>query len=252
MRRVIIRSTSEIAKIVKPIDSYIMKKKCKIKDLQYPPIFIIGAPRTGSTLVYQVLTNYFDVKYISNFSASFYHSLYLGMIISDKILGNSSHNLFDSHYGMASNLNGPNECGQFWYRWFPKDRHFISSNEITKDELIGIRKTIGMITKKFHKPIIFKNLNNGQRLQAIKKVLPESLFIIVRRDPVYTAQSILAGRKDFYGDKMAWFSVMPKNVNEIKKKDYPEQVVQQVYFLEKQIYRRYKSFSRPSAYHHSL
>ena len=242
MRRVIIRSTSEIAKIVKPIDSYIMKKKRIIKDLKYPPIFIIGAPRTGSTLIYQVITNYFNLCYISNFSASFFHSLYTGMIIEETLLGNSPHNLYCSRYGMSGGLRGPNECGQFWYRWFPKDRHFIDGYELSKEELKDIRTIIGAITEKFSKPIIFKNLNNGQRLRVIQKILPESLFIFVKRDPVFTAQSILSGRYEFYRNKNKWLSVMPRNVYELKKKHYTEQVVKQVYYLEKQIYEDLKIF----------
>ena len=42
--------------------------------LEYPPIFIIGAPRSGSTLLYQVLTDYFEVGYISNLHAHFFGS----------------------------------------------------------------------------------------------------------------------------------------------------------------------------------
>ena len=242
MRRVMLRLTSEIFKLVKPLDSYLMKKKFSNKDLRYPPIFIIGAPRTGSTLIYQVITNHFDICYISNFSAAFFHSLYTGMILENSLLGKSPHNLFNSYYGMSGGLRGPNECGQFWYRWFPKERHFIAANDFKRDELIEIRNIIGAITKKLSKPIIFKNLNNGQRLQAIHKILPESLFIFIRRDPVFTAQSILTGRYEFYRNQKKWLSVMPKNISELKKKHYTEQVVKQVYYLEKQIYEDLKLF----------
>lgn len=242
IRRLFLKIASEIFKIAKPIDAYLISKTDISNNIEYPPVFIIGAPRTGSTLIYQVLTNYFDVNYISNFSASYYHSFYVGMIIADKVLGNSPHNLFDSHYGMARSPKGPNECGQFWYRWFPSDRHFIASHEVSYQDLIGLRKTIKAIEKRFSKPIVFKNLNNGQRLQAINKILPESLFVFVKRDPVFTAQSILAGRQDFYGDKNAWFSVMPKNKDDLEKLDYPEQVVKQIYYLEKQIVEDLKLF----------
>jgi len=133
------------------------------------------------------------------------------MLLEEYLLGDSPHHMFESNYGMAKSLRGPNECGQFWYRWFPGDRHFIAYHEYSKEELLDIRRTICAISIKFLKPLVFKNLNNGQRLQMIKKILPESLIIFVKRDPVFTAQSILGGRLDFYGDKNTWFSVMPKN-----------------------------------------
>ena len=240
--RLLLRMASETLKLVIPIDAYLISRMEIPERFNYPPIFIIGAPRTGSTIVYQVIINYFNFSYISNFSASFYHSLYVGMVLSHFFLGDSPLNQFESQYGMAKGLKGPNECGQFWYRWFPRDHHFIASHEISREDLLGIRKTIFAISNNFRKSMIFKNLNTGQRLQVIKKILPESLFIFVKRDPVLTAQSILAGRQDFYGDKNSWFSVMPKNKSELEKLDYPEQVVKQIYYIEKQILEDLKNF----------
>ena len=34
--------------------------------LLWPPVFILGAPRSGSTLLYQVLTEAFDFAYLTN------------------------------------------------------------------------------------------------------------------------------------------------------------------------------------------
>jgi len=34
--------------------------------LRYPPLFIIGPPRTGSTLLYQLVVQRFDVGYLAN------------------------------------------------------------------------------------------------------------------------------------------------------------------------------------------
>ena len=36
------------------------------KPLRHPPIFILGAPRSGSTLAIQIITSAFDLSYISN------------------------------------------------------------------------------------------------------------------------------------------------------------------------------------------
>ena len=52
-----------------------------------PPIFIIGAPRSGSTLLYQVLINNFKLSYIPNISSIFYKYSYLITSSSKTLIG---------------------------------------------------------------------------------------------------------------------------------------------------------------------
>ena len=40
--------------------------------LPYPPVFILGAPRSGSTLLMQVISDSLDVGYLNNFHCKFY------------------------------------------------------------------------------------------------------------------------------------------------------------------------------------
>jgi hypothetical protein len=44
--------------------------------LKHQPVFIIGAPRTGSTILYQTLTNLYDVLYIDNLVCRFSKNLF--------------------------------------------------------------------------------------------------------------------------------------------------------------------------------
>ena len=46
--------------------------------LKHQPIFIIGAPRTGSTIFYQTLTNQLNVLYINNFICLLNKNLFFG------------------------------------------------------------------------------------------------------------------------------------------------------------------------------
>jgi hypothetical protein len=98
-----------------------------------------------------------------------------------------------------------------------------------------IRNEINAIINYFNKPVIFKNLNAGQRLRLIKKCFPDAKFIYIKRDPLYVAQSILkAKRKIGIKDNEFW-SIMPPNVADLKKINGYEQIVKQIYFLQKQI-----------------
>ena len=52
---------------LQPLESYLAKKYGDEGIKKYPPVFIIGAPRCGSTLLYKVLTEQFKFSYFSNF-----------------------------------------------------------------------------------------------------------------------------------------------------------------------------------------
>jgi len=203
--------------------------------LQHQPIFIIGAPRTGSTILYQAITNLYDVLYIDNLVCRFHRNLFFGFWLSNMIYESKPHNNFQSWHGQTKGGHSPSECGQFWYRWLPKDHHFIDYDEITPQMVEEIRREITAIINYFDKPIVFKNLNAGQRLRLLTQCFPDAKFIFITRDPLQTAQSILkAKRRAGLFDNKFW-SIMPPNVNELKKLEWDEQIVKQVYFLEKQI-----------------
>ena len=112
----------------------------------------------------------------------------------------------------------------------------------------NIKKEITTVINYFKKPIFFKNLNAGQRLRMLYKIFPNAKFIYIKRDPFYIAQSIiLAKRKLKISDNEYW-SIMPRNVEELKKLDWPEQVVKQIYYLEYQIANDLKLFPKENIY----
>lgn len=207
---------------------------------KHAPIFIIGAPRTGSTILYQSITNYFNVSYIDNLSCLFHRNLFFGMKLSNKIYKDKPHNCFKSIHGntmKTGGLHAPSECGEFWYRWLPKDHHFIDYDEITEDMVEDIRKNIFAILNYYDRPFVFKNLNAGQRLRLIHKVYPDSKFIWIRRNPVNTTYSMLKSRKKHGTPKSEWRSIKPYNYKDLLKiEDEIEMVTKGVYYLERQIH----------------
>jgi len=205
--------------------------------LKHQPIFIIGAPRTGSTILYQVITNQLDVLYIDNLTCKFFRNLFFGFWLSNKIFKQKAHNCFKSKFGDTSEcgLHAPSECGEFWYRWLPKDRHFIDYSDITDKMVEDIRSEITAIINYFDKPLVFKNLNAGQRMRLIKKCFPEAKFIFVKRDIIYTAQSIINGRRKLKIRDNEWWGIMPNNVKELNKLNIYEKVIKQIIYLENQI-----------------
>jgi len=237
---------TKIFTYIAPIIRFFEKKKVQKyakKTLKHQPIFIIGAPRTGSTILYQTLTNQTDVLYIDNLVGKFYRNLFFGFWLSNKLFKQKAHNCFSSNHGSTKGLHSPSECGDFWYRWLPKDRHFIDDNDITDKMVKEIREEISAVINRYDKPLVFKNLNAGQRLRLIVKCFPNAKLIFVKRDPFFTVQSILqAKRKNKIPENQFW-GIMPQNVKELKRLDWCPQIVGQVYFLEKQIIQDLSLFS---------
>ncbi len=219
-------------------------KKYSNQPLKHQPVFIIGAPRTGSTILYQTLTNQMDILYVDNLVCRFYKNFFFGFWLSDKLFKQKAHNCFKSNHGDTAKcgLHAPSECGGFWYRWLPMDKHFMDNNDITDDMAKEIKEEITAIINHFDKPIIFKNLNAGQRLRLLKQCFPEAKFIFIKREPVFTAQSILKAKRKIGTEDNEFWSVMPKNYKELEKLNPYEQIVKQIYSIEKQILEDSKLF----------
>lgn len=220
--------------------------KLSVKDDSHQPVFIIGAPRTGSTILYQALTNIYRVLYIDNAACEWCRNLRFGLWLSQKKYGDSPHNNFKSEHGNTERFGGhaPSECGAFWYRWLPKDRHFIDHFEITEQMVEQIRCDVLGASHYLERPLVFKNLNAGQRLRLIHKAFPAAKIIFVRRDPRFVVRSILKARHKVGIKPGQWWSIMPKNVTELLKLPESDMCVAQVYHLEKQIEEDLALFSK--------
>lgn len=209
------------------------------------PIFIVGAPRTGSTVLYQYLTNYFDFLYVNNLACKLSPHLLFAFSLSQLIYGNKPHGSFGSNFGATKGGNSPSECGAFWYQWLPRDRHFIDFADITPEVVAQVRSAIANPSKVFDKPFLFKNLNAGQRIRLITKSLPNARFVFVKRDPFFTVQSIVSAKQKLGMDLGSFWSIMPSNYDELAKLPWHKQIVGQVYSLERQIHHDLDEFSAP-------
>lgn len=223
----------------------IFYEKYGIFEERFPCIFIIGAPRTGSTITYEFLTNELDLLYVDNLVCRFYKNFFFGFFLSNLLFGNKPHNCFSSDYGNTEKfgLHAPSECGNFWYRWLPTEYHFIDHKDITANMINEIGKEIRTVINFFEKPLIFKNLNAGMRIRLISKIFKNAKYIVVNRNPSDVAISIFRARKKFSQNK--WWSIMPPNYRELMRYPIWAQAVLQVYFINKQIFHDLEKYSDP-------
>lgn len=205
----------------------------EFKSSFYYPVFIIGAPRSGSTLIYQLLLKHGRFAYISNLM-----SLLPGfMIILAKIFKNfhEIENISSSQYGYIPGFFSPSEAGAIFQKWFETE-----PSEVLKKR---IRNTYSLISDYLNAPLLSKNLKNSLRLQNIYTTFPEARFIYVKRDPLFNAQSILLARRKLMGSDYEWWSVAPENHKSVLGKNPMYQVIWQVLEINKHISDFIKKFS---------
>lgn len=233
-----------ILKYGSPVISFLerpgLKREGAIKP-EHPCIFIIGPPRSGSTIAYQVLTSLLNVSYVDNLTNLARNNPYFGLRLSHRLYPTKSHKSYTSKYGQTSKdgLHAPAEA-LFFYKWFPKDRHYSELADLNPEQVSEFRRTVYAMINKSRKPLVIKNLSFSLRLQVLKEVLPGARYIVVRRNPLYTTQSLLlAMRKSNVPEDKVW-GILPRDFEKLERLKEHEKVVKQVNLIEKQIFEDLK------------
>jgi hypothetical protein len=199
------------------------------------PLFIIGAPRTGSTLLYQLLIQNFYLSYFNNLQSFFYGSPALIAKLTQKFQAKKSfRQVRQSHYGYIPGLFSPSESGAIFRYWFDDSN---ISTQMSSPMGNDIRRTIAYLSTTHAVPFIAKNLYNALRLNTISAVLPEAVFIWIKRHPLYAGQSLINMRRKLYGSDDVWASIKPPSYKKIIRCSPFEQVVRQVMDIEDYISR---------------
>ena len=228
--------------LVKPIEQELISSfTCP----EFPVLFIIGAPRSGTTLLAQLLASCGGFSYVSNFSARFWLAPYFGMTM-EKIFGLRDERpdcSYRSIFGVTRELIGPHEFGYFWRHWFRYGEcHKLTPQQLTQTDTKGLLKEIAAMESVYRLPLFFKNLVCGLQAGYLADNLPSSVFAVCKRDPLYNMQSLLLAREEVTGDRNVWFSLRPKEYQFLKTLSPYEQVAGQVYYtlkdIEKNIYGR--------------
>ncbi len=204
------------------------------KSLLFPPIFIIGVPRCGSTVFYQAITNAFDIVFFTNYAMKQYPSILRGMKKSFEKYSNKRHS-YQSVLGDTEKLYEPSEGSYFWYQWFPYHKHYLTRDDISEDAKKEIYSLVNAMVHQHDKPLIFKNLNCSQRIDLLTDIFKDVIFIHLKRSPAEVIRSMYKAKKHRGLNDNDWFSVKSKNYELLKSKSGLDQLCAQYKDLNDQI-----------------
>jgi len=180
-----------------------------------PLVYIVGAPRSGTTLLSQLLSRMLPVGYINNLIARFWRRPAVGIALSEVLLGPAARATIalESTHGVSPGVAGPHEFGYFWRHWLPLDRaatHHLSAQELATVDAAGLRHALEQeILGAFGRPVLFKNVICGFHAAFLTGLHARSLFLHIERDAFDTCCSVLKTRAERYGSYDAWWSLRP-------------------------------------------
>jgi len=167
--------------------------------IQRPIILVVGPPRSGSTLVYQILARYCDVTYPDNLNSLFPRSSLLAMKwFSRKHPPRTA--LIRSCYGQTARFSGPNEGFHIWDRWLGKNR-YETIESLSAETIHEMNSFLNAWTQAAGKPLVNKNNRSTACIELLSRSLPTSYFVLIQRDKRDIVRSVIRGREFVQGDK---------------------------------------------------
>lgn len=244
------RRNEDLEVLLDELSGYLSSTEATIEDRfdypEMPPLFLVGNPRSGTSLFMQYLSLSKGFAVPTNLLSRFYYAPFIGAKIQELLtnpkydfkneLGIEEYSsIMESDLGKAKGMLAPSEYFHFWRRFLPRYDPQYLGDDRKKVDIVGLQKGIAAIESVFKRPFAAKAIIIQYNLEILYQGFPNSLIVYLRRKPTFVMQSILQAREQFYGDTDVWWSVKPKEYEQLKDMDIYHQIAGQVYFTEKSL-----------------
>jgi hypothetical protein len=170
-----------------------------------PIVLVGGAPRSGTTILDQVLIGSLPVTYFNNLTAVFPRAPIMANRIFGRLLKKPPPGV-RNFYGRTAGFAGRNDALHLWDRWLGNDR-YRPPHHLAPAVADDMRRFFGAYEAAFGGPIVNKNNALAVCADVVADVLPTAHFVCIRRQPLYAVQSILGTREFIQGRRDAPYGV---------------------------------------------
>lgn len=201
---------------------------------EQPQLFILGLPRSGTTLVYQYVVHRLSVAYFTNAVGRYTRSPCVATLWERSRSGGYRSD-FSSNYGATTGAGAPHEAGNVWARFFGYEDYVRFADVPVKDAR-RLQNIIACIQRRGGDvPFVNKNVKHLLRIDALAGLFPKATFLVVERDLDDVALSVLRGRHANFGNSSEWWSVRPPDYEAILAHPPSVQVAMQVRSLQRRM-----------------
>jgi hypothetical protein len=204
---------------------------------------ITGLPRTGTTILYQLLARTGCVGYVSNLMAFFWRVPTVGATLQRQL---TTGEVTLSTSSMAGRTVEPLDPHEFGYFWRAVLGH--SANSMVRDlepwPIDRLQQVLDDVSKVFGAPTVYKNflvLAHPDEMFT----LPSARFLVLERPAIDVAASLVALDRRVGGAAPARLGLQPAPAEQVRDGSLVEQVARQVAVLERA--RRRAGFERHPA-----
>lgn len=173
------------------------------------PVFIVGLPRSGTTLAYELIVQAFDVAFLTRAYAYSYGLPNITARLMQRYSGMPLPR-YRSTYGRIPGWRSPAENHVFWERWFRPDRklgHYVPPGAIGESDAAAARRSIASITAIAGRRFVFKDVYLSMSPRAILELFPDAQIVLVEREFDAVCASVLRGRARH--ERRTWWSIRP-------------------------------------------
>lgn len=224
------------------VEPLISKPRSRI----HPPTFIIGPPRSGTTLVALVIVKAFCRSFFSRIAISL--CLVNGSPkpeVSSRVTRLATRlfsgvSKFENRYGKSRRITAPTESEIIWHSLFGTKYDAVDPASISRSQRDAIEQVVAATENGFGaRPFVDKATTASVRIEVLRAVFPDAVFIRVTRDRMSVAQSIIIARqRPRFRD---WIGARPKQCLGMENESVERQACAQIHYTERGIDEAIKS-----------
>jgi hypothetical protein len=197
-----------------------------------PPVFIVGPPRSGTSLLYESMVTRYRFAYFSNLADRLSFMPVAATAIGIYLV-RGWRGEFESRYGHIDGWGAPSEAGRIWNRWLPRTKRNSAVSIKAEKQL---HAAISSLSALFDAPFINKNVMLSMHIGMLARIFENPVFIRVTRDPVENVRSILGAQDAGIGPYVdGWWSVRPTLADRFENADRLTKACAQVIGIEADI-----------------